>query len=308
MDTNIEGQDDKTIDAVVIQTDGDKPDPKVETEARSMGWVPEGEWKGDPPRGGFKSPEEFIQRGKEVLPIVNKRLREENETLTARLDKLERESADKIERMGKMSQVALDRQRKQLEDKYESLKEDAVETGDKTAYRAADKAQREALAEFDKASEPEEDKTEKAKSFDIPPAVKKTVDDWVAENSWFKSDEEMNAVANARHGKLLKEKPGLSLKENLDEVRAYVAKRFPEKFADDEEEEPRRGSPVEGGARVSGGGAGKSLYSKLPKDAQAQADKFIKEDGLFLEKGETVDKDLSKARERYAKDYLGEQA
>ncbi|HDA7234988.1 TPA: hypothetical protein O5T43_002567 [Staphylococcus aureus] len=52
------------------------------------------------------------------------------------------------------------------------------------------------------------------------------------------------------------------------------------------------------------GGSGGSKFSKLPADAKAQADKFIKEDGLFLEKGETVEKNLSQARERYAAAYL----
>ena len=36
----------------------------------------------------------------------------------------------------------------------------------------------------------------------------------------------------------------------------------------------------------------------------SKADVFIKDDGLFLEKGETIEKDLQKARERYAKQYL----
>jgi hypothetical protein len=53
-----------------------------------------------------------------------------------------------------------------------------------------------------------------------------------------------------------------------------------------------------------GGDSGRSSWSKLLADAQKQADTFIKEDGLFLEKGETVEKDLQKARERYAKMYL----
>jgi hypothetical protein len=54
---------------------------------------------------------------------------------------------------------------------------------------------------------------------------------------------------------------------------------------------------------VAGGGSG-SKFSKLPADAKTQCDKFIKEDGLFLEKGETAEKDLAKARERYATAYL----
>jgi hypothetical protein len=284
-----------------------KIDPGTEREARAMGWVPEGEWKGDPPKHGFKSAAEFVQRGNEVLPIVNKRLKEENETLKGDLAKLEKETAAKIDNINRMSKVALDRQRKQIEADFEARKEAAVEVGDKAAYKEADKAGKEALAEFDKAAaEPEKKAEEKTDKFDIPESVKKTVEGWVSENDWFKSDEEMNAVANARHSKLLKEKPGLTLAENLAEVRAYVQKRFPEKFADDDDE-PKRGSPVEGGSRVNGAGT-KSVWSRLPKDAQSQADRFIKEDGLFLEKGETIEKDLQKARDRYAREYLGEQA
>jgi hypothetical protein len=120
----------------------------------------------------------------------------------------------------------------------------------------------------------------------------------------------MQAVANAHHGKLLKDKPGMTLEENLEETRKYVAKRYPEKFGkqedvDDEGEDdkPARGSRVEGGSRVPGGGS-RSKYSQLPADAKTQCDKFIKEDGLFLEKGEDPAKDLAKARERYATQYL----
>jgi hypothetical protein len=288
------------------------PDPAVEKEARALGWVPEGEWKGDPPRSGFKSAEEFVQRGKEVLPIVNKRLTEENASLKDQIAQLKSETSDQIERMGRMSKVALDRQRTQIVAEFEAKKELAVETGDKAAYREADKGQKDALSEFDKAiAEPEEKtagKDEKKDKFEIPAPIKQTVEAWVAENPWFNSEDEMNAVANARHAKLLKEKPGMSLQENLADVRAYVQKRFPEKFAEDPPEDedppPRRGSPVEGGTRVNGSGGSKSAWSQIPKAAQAQADRFIKEDSLFLEPGETVEKDIQKARERYAAKYM----
>ncbi len=132
-----------------------------------------------------------------------------------------------------------------------------------------------------------------------------TISEWISLNPWYTADEEMQALANARHGKLLKDKPGMTLADNLEETRKYIATKFPEKFGEVEEddEKPARGSRVEGGSRMAGGSGG-SKFSKLPADAKTQADKFIKEDGLFLEKGETADKDLAKARERYAAAYL----
>jgi hypothetical protein len=293
--------------AAVTQSDGEQSNPETEREARALGWVPESEWKGgEPPRGGFKSAEDFVQRGKEVLPLVNKRLKEENAELIARLDKIERDSADKIARIGRMSDAALKRQRADIEAKYEAAKEAAVEIGDKDAYKAADKAQRDTLKEFDEAAaEPVEEKKDK---IEIPPAMKATVDEWVADNDWFRTDKDLNREANAYHEYLLRAKPGLTLKENLAKVRDHMAKEHPDKFgvAEDEgDEDPptRRGSPVESGSRMPSGGKGGG-FARLPKEAQVQADKFIKDDGLFLEKGETVEKDLAKARERYAKQYL----
>jgi hypothetical protein len=58
------------------------------------------------------------------------------------------------------------------------------------------------------------------------------------------------------------------------------------------------------------GAGGKTAWSKLPKEAQAQADRFIKEEGLYIgptfggSKDETIENSLQKARERYAAFYL----
>lgn len=280
-------------------------------EAKAMGWKSPKDWKGEPPKNGFVKASEFLERGKTIMPIVQSQLkkeREEKARLIDEIDRIKRESEDKFSRLERMSQKALTAQRKQLEDKYETLKESVIETGDKAEYKRIVKEERDALKEFDEAAEEKKelDKDKPAKS-DIPASMKAVIDEWVSENTWFNSDEEMNKVANSRHAYLLREQPGLTLAENLEKVRAYVEKRYPEKFGkdDDEEDAPKRGSRVEGGSR-NAGGSGRSAWSKLPADAQKQADRFIKDDGLFLEKGETAEKNLQAARDRYAKQYLGE--
>lgn len=301
----------------VAQTD-DAPqyDPAVVKRAEDMGWVAPDKWRGDPPKGGFKSPEEFITRGEEVLPIVKSQLRSAEERATKLESELAQERKERGEtftRLEKMSRVALDGQRKKLEQEFEQSMDSAAEVGDVAKVRELRKESREALADFDKTAAVDEpakkdDKDEKAT---LPKAMVDTIKGWVDERPWFTSDKEMHSSANAEHERLLKTKPGLSLAENLEAVDAYVRKRFPEKFGTDDaagdDEPPRRGSRVEGGTRINGGGAG-SLYTKLPADAKKQADKFIKEDGLFLEKGETVEKNMTQARERYARDYFGEEA
>lgn len=283
-------------------------------KAKSIGWKDPAEWKGNPPKNGFVKASEYLKRAETVIPIMKAQsAKVEAELATAKkeLEDFKTTTAKTIERMSSMTKVALDRQRTQLEDKYSDAIDAATEVGDKAAVRKLRADERKDLKEFDEAAEesrPDPKELEKATekvNAALPKDVQATISEWIAINPWYEADEEMQALANARHGKLLKDKPGMTLADNLEETRKYVATKFPEKFGEveDDDEKPARGSRVEGGSRMAGGGGG-SKFSKLPADAKTQADKFIKEDGLFLEKGETADKDLAKARERYAAAYL----
>ena len=295
----------------------DDSTPEDIAEAKALGWKDPAEWKGAPPPKGFIKASEFVEKGRTVLPIVNaKNAKLEKELADARkeLNEYKSTTAKTIENMSRMTKVALDRQRQQLEDKYSNAIDAAAEVGDKELVRKLRADERKDLKEFDEAAEesrPDEKTTEEARdkvNAALPKEIQDTIAEWTAVNAWYHADEEMQAVANKRHAKLLQEKPGLTLAENLEETRKYIAKRYPEKFGkepEEDEDEPVRGSRVEGGSRMAGAGGG-SKFSKLPADAKAQADKFIKEDGLFLQKGETVEKDLAKARERYAAEYLGD--
>lgn len=290
--------------------------PETIALAREMGWKPEAEWRGEPPKGGFTSATEYVRRGEKILPIVNARAKKAEARvaeLEAKLERQEAQHGDTIRRIERMSNVALENQRLNITAQYSQRKEAAVEIGDKAAYQQADKDEKEALKAIDeRLKENEEDKGQKRQQTELPRQVKDTIDEWITENPWFNSNKRMNAYAQSIHVELFQEKPGLSLRQNLDEVAKEVRKRFPEAFdgasEDQEDEAPRRrGSPVEGGSRLNGGGgSGGSKYSKLPPEAKAICDKFIKEDGLFLKSGETAEKDLAKARERYAEQYLEE--
>jgi hypothetical protein len=292
--------------------------PEEMEKAKAIGWKPPKEWKGNPPKNGFVKAKEYLERAETVIPIMraeNKKLKDELAETRADLKSFREETNKTVAKMAQMSKVALDRQRAQLEDKYSAAIDAATEVGDKDQVRKLRQAEREDIKKLDDAIEIKEENTDKAKekvNGALPKDVQDDIAEWLAENNWYSADEEMQILANFLDGKLTKDKPGLTTKERLAEVRKGVAKRFPEKFkAEDEpddqgeDEKPARGSRVEGGSRVAGGGGG-SRFSKLPADAKSQADKFIKEDGLFLEKGEDPVKDLAKARERYAADYFGD--
>lgn len=297
-----------------VDHEPEQDSPETVALAREMGWKPESEWRGDPPKSGHLSATEFVRRGEKILPIVNARARKAESRvaeLEARLDRQEHEHAKNLARIERASTAALEAQRLQITSQYSRVKEAAVEVGDKEAYQRANKDEHEALKAIDERLKDDDggDKSRKdEEKRELPREVKAVIDEWIGENSWFNADEEMNAVANSRHMKLLKEKPGLSLKENLSEVREYVKKRFPEKFGDDvdDDDPPRRkGSPVEGGSRLNGG-AGGSLWAKVPAADQKIAAPHLE---WFLRDGETMEKDSAKAKQRWAEKYFeGEQS
>ena len=311
---------DTEIESPLEQFVDDSAPDDVE-KAKAIGWKPPKEWKGNPPKNGFVKAKEYLERAETVIPIMraeNKKLKDELNEARADLKSFKEETSKTVAKMAQMSKVALDRQRTQLEDKYSAAIDAATEVGDREQVRKLREAERKDLKEFDEkveeAAEVKAENTDKARekvNGALPKDVQDDIAEWLAENNWYSADEEMQILANFLDGKLTKDKPGLTTKERLAEVRKGVAKRFPEKFGKEpedeegEDEKPARGSRVEGGSRVAGGGGG-SKFSKLPADARAQADKFIKEDGLYLEKGEDPVKDLNKARERYAADYFGD--
>jgi hypothetical protein len=296
-------------------TDNTEPLPaETEARARELGWVPEGEWKGAPPKNGFLDPAEFVRRGEKIMPIVRAEARKweaEAAKLRSELEATRSEHRDTIKRIERMSNAALENQRTQIEARYAERKEAAVEVGDKAAYNQAVKDEKEAVGKLDERLADKDEAKVKAveQAMQLPKEVADTIAAWNADNGWYGQDSEMTAVAQNHHAKLLKDKPGLKLRENLDAVSEYVKKRYPEKFEasdDDDEDRPRRGSSVESGNRLNGGGRTQTLFSKLPAEAKAQCDRFIKDEGFFLDKGETAEKHLGAARERYAKQYLGD--
>ena len=268
----------------------------IETEARSMGWVPKEEFRG--PESQWRDAEEFVERGHNVLPIVNsllKKEREKNSKLETKYEKFRAESEENFKRLERMSTTALEKQREQLTAQYEAKKEAAVERGDMDAYRAADKAEKVALSDLDAKAKPEPQADP-----GIPNDYQVAIRDFYLDNEWAREGD-LAAVVNAEHVRLMTIAPIKTvddLKDNLARAVKFVKKHYPEKFLN-EEDKPNRASRVEGGSRTSGGG-GNSLYSKLPTEAKQIADKQI---DLYLKPGETAEKDGLRAKERWAKVY-----
>lgn len=282
-------------------------DPAVEAEAREMGWVPKEKFRG--PEDQWRPADEYLKRGKELLPIVNA----ENRKLRKQLDDLKAEMGETIANLGRMNKVALAKQRDQIVAQYEERKEKAVELGDKRLYADTKKAEAAALKEFDKAAEDAAGDKDKPK--DSQPGGSKmsardqaAVDEWLEENPWFNSSRVLRAAADDAFDEVRREMPAAKMEDVLAEVRNRVAADYPTKFG-----KPANGSTAPkvegGGSRSPGGGNGGSrAWDKLPAEVKKIADALIEDDGLFLERGEKAVTHKAAARERYARQYLQENA
>ncbi len=261
---------------------------EVETRARSQGWVPKDEFRGDPEK--WRPADEFVKRGEEILPIALERAR----AAERRIQDMEAQFQQKLSRVERVSQIALERQRADLQSRYETALREAASNGDVERYDLLSRGREEAFQKFDEQVQKElqPDPAEQAKPT-LPPEIKSTVDGWIAQNDWFNRDQELNAVAQQHHMRLLRDQPGLSLADNLAQTRKYVQQRYPERFGITQRP-PVQASVESGGGRMSASAGPRAKGANdLPSDVRAVGERFVKQ-GLF--------KDLNE----YARDYFAD--
>ena len=306
-----------TAAPVVEGDDTSTTDPKVEARARDMGWRPKEEFKGEPDK--WRSADEFVKRGEEILPIVNA----ENKRLKAEIEKVRRESSETIARTERVSRLALSMQREQLVQRYEVLKERAVEQGDTKGYRAAEAAKTDALTKFDAKAEearpPEPKKAVEQPGEAMSPRDQEIMNEWMAENTWYSAmradkvpkNPVLFAAANEEWDRLEEEEPGLPVAKKLAKITAAVQRDFPARFG--LKANGTRSPMVEGGngrGPEAGDGDRGKQWAKVPQEVRGVARNQIEEEGLFHHivgaKAGTklTPAQLSAAREAWAERYF----
>lgn len=257
----------------------------VETKARSQGWVPKEEFRGDPSK--WRPADEFVKRGEELLPIALERAR----AAERRIQDIEAQFQQKLARVEKVSQIALERQRSDLQARYDAAMRDAAANGDVERYDQLSQGRQQAFQQFD--DHVRQELQAPPPTQEMPAEARQTVEGWITQNEWFTRDQELNAVAQQHHMKLLREQPGLSLADNLAETKKYVQKRYPDRFGIS----PRtvvQPSVESGGGRMPATMKPREKGANdLPADVRAVAERFVKQ-GLF--------KDVNE----YARDYFSD--
>lgn len=262
----------------------------VEDQAREVGWVPKEEWKGKPDY--WKPAAEWLERApKTYIPKLEKEIGK----LKAQIAKQETEVEDRIKRLESTTRRRLDQERERLEREYEARILKATELGDTEAVKKVMTDQKKDMKALDEKVDAAEEKKD-AKAGEIPPELKKELEEWADENDWFNTDKRLRRVAIAFYDEVEEDMPNASMKRKLQEVRKLVEEEFPSKFkkdeAGDDDDPPRRGSRVESGSRNSNGAGAKKLgWSDIPKDDRDTAKSMIGEGKLFKDQAD------------YAKDY-----
>lgn len=234
-----------------------------EAEARKMGWVAKDEFRGDPDK--WRPAEEFLDRGKRILPIVlkdNERLQRNLDRVKDQLSELRESTKEIVEFHTQAAKREYERGRREIEARIESA-----------AANADANTVRQEMVNLDNLTK---QNTPVQKKVETPaPQIDPDTQDWINKNAWFTRDKVLAAYAIDVYGNLQKEKPGLSESDLLAETTRQTTAKFPEKFGIN----PNRENAAAVASPSGGNGTQRrnaKSYDNLPADAKKACDKFVK--------------------------------
>lgn len=243
---------------------------QIEQEARTMGWVPQEQFKGREDQ--WVSAEEFVERGKHVMPILvsnNKRLQKELLQRDQKIDNLTKKLDNTTAAIEKLEQHytaankrAVEIAKNDLKAQLREAREDNdVDAEERILGELGDLQQREREA----ARQPAVVKKDETKSTEVPSDVQQ----WYKQNDWFggtSKEDRAKTKAITRIAEDLRE-DGTDLVgvDFMDEcLRIYEQQTGSNQ---DPPEARRPSSKVETGAPTAGRGSSKT-FAGLPKDAK----------------------------------------
>ncbi|MCK9988652.1 MAG: hypothetical protein AzoDbin1_05124 [Azoarcus sp.] len=252
--------------------EGQSSSPDVEQQARSMGWVPQEEYKGN---GNWLDAETFVANKENLLPV----LRGQNRKLEAQIARQQAElkalqanfqaSQESIEQLKEVhaeaTRIAVERAKAELKAQLRNAREE----GDIDAEMAI-REQMDTLTQQARAAEQQQRQAAQAQAQQPEqPALHPDWPAWQAENPWFGVDQRktLRAMGIAQELRADPENDDLQGRAFFDRILEVMAERT--------------GTPVGkvGGTRPSqstqaaaGGTRGKS-FADLPAEARAACDR-----------------------------------
>jgi hypothetical protein len=265
---------------MVEDAGGDAARGDVTGLATRLGWVPKEKYRG--PEDKWLEAGDFVAKVEKEAPVLRERLRHQDAEIKKR-DSQINDFRSKFDEQGALIKELLETSRAaetrgytRAREDIETRRKEAVANADVEAFQAAERD----LADLEKTRAPKKpdasnDATPtRTNGTQQPVQVSPAVSEWVKENSWFESDFELNGVAIGLNAKLIKEKPGLSEKERLDEVTRRVKERYPEMF----ENKARNAAAAVGTSSVPANNGSRNAKKKtvadLPEDAKVALARF----------------------------------
>jgi hypothetical protein len=250
--------------------------PEILNEAKSQGWTEKEHWRGN--ERDWVDAEKFVQRGREILPIVKRNNENLVKELNATKEQL-KEFREAAEDFKKFQRENYERKAADYEKQIASIKESraqAISDGDGTKVNALDDQLDEARDNLKEAKQAVKDVVSiKEPPPEVAPTnIDPSLQSWLDRNTWFGNDKRMTGMVNGIGESLRLEFPGLKGQAFLDKLDEVLAEEFPTKFG----KKNSGGGRVESGAgRIGRASSGAHSYDNLPSDAKAACDKFTKQ-------------------------------
>lgn len=266
---------------------------ELEAEARKHGWKPETGWKGD--KSNWVDAGRYLERLKPAslhdrLDRTSKELAE----LKRQREQERRDFEDRLARLDKVGQKALERQRQQLLGQAKANQRAAAEAGDMEAYDAWQ--EQEARIASDLAKE-EQELAPAPRQKQEAGAPDPTVKSWVDANPAIAYDPVKWNAAVAFFSEAERELPNGTIAEHLEHVERRIAQTWPNAVKrkaakanghDEAEERPRGRAPqTERSGRIASPGVRAKGWAEIPAEEKRIYKEYIAE-GLFKDEADAA--------------------
>ena len=251
----------------------ENPQPKTwseedEAEARTFGWKPPDEWRGDKPDSYLDNPGDYLERvqGSRIFQAMQARMTEQARKLDAVHEATQARIRADYE--GKMAAIASQQRR-------------AVEDADTESWDKLEEQRQELMQSAPQAA---------PQGGGMPPELLEY--ERSEEGRWL-----ANPMLGAEAAQFIEDHPaykGLPPMTQAALARDHLSKKYPALFPGQEQPKPTVTTKVDPGGLDGGTKRDRSEYSKLPKEAKAQFEKDVKR-GTF--------KDTKEQREWFADVY-----
>lgn len=278
----------------------DGPSEEIIKEATELGWKPKDKFVGDESK--WIPADEFVEKGRHVLPIMrenNARLKRELLTRDQKIDTLEKSVQASTKAIAALQKVQSDATRAAVEAAIKRTKDEireAREDGDIDKELTL----QEKLGDLKKAKEAPDSGATPETPEDKKDTVSPEFRAWEAKNTWFggtSKEDKQKTKAVIRIAEDLRDEGETAMGEEFMDL---CVARYEQQFAPS----GRPSSKVENGSHGrSAGGNGKKGYADLPKEAKEACEEFA--DSVVGEG--KLHKTKAEWQAAYAKTYFEEQ-